>query len=338
MQAIGSFIEAHVAVAWVVLAVAFGVLAKCADLFVESSVSLANRLRIPKLVIGIVLVSLATTAPELSVSLMAALRGMPEMALGNAIGSVICNKGLGLALCAIISVSAVPVITHVLNTAGRFFLVVSGLCFLFVVFDCSLSRWEGVVLVALFGGYLYFLFRQHRGGAFADEVDMEATEDALRLTAPRLVGVFVVGLGGIILASNFIITSATTIARSFGVPEAVIALTLVALGTSIPEVATCVSAARKKHGELAVGNILGANIMNICWVAGASAAANPLVLSRKEVLFMFPAMFVIVGATFILLRTGYRLTRRQGFLLLALYAAYILSFFVVFRPGGAGNG
>ena len=337
MHGISSFIEAHVAVAWVVLLAAFAVLAKCADMFVESSVSLANRLRIPKIVIGIVLVSLATTAPELSVSLISALRGQPEMALGNAIGSVICNEGLGLALCAIFSVGSVAVIPHVLNTAGRFFLAVSVLCFAFVIFDGSLDRWEGLVLVILFAGYLWFLFREHRGGRYVDEVDLEAVGDHLQIPLPRVLGLCALALAGIILASNFIVTSATTIARSFQVPEAVIALTLVALGTSIPEVATCITAARKGHGELAVGNILGANIMNICWVAGASSIAHALVLSKKELFFMFPAMFVVVITTFVALRSDYKLTRRQGFVLLALYVMYILSFFVVFRPGGGGS-
>lgn len=337
MDLIHSFIAGHVWAAWITLAVAFAVLAKCADLFVESAVSLANRLRIPKLVIGIVLVSLATTAPELSVSLIAALRGAPQMALGNAVGSVICNAGLGLSLCAVFSAAAVPVIPHILKTAGRFFLTVSGLCFLFVLFDGTLSRWEGAALVALFAGYLAFLYRQHRGGRFAGDIDPDAVEEHLHLPLPRLLVVLAVALGGIILSSSFIVTSATAIARSFGIPEAVIALTLVALGTSIPEVATCVTSARKGHGDLAVGNILGANIMNICWVAGASSLANALVLTRKEILFMFPAMFVIAGTTLWALRTGYRLTRAQGFLLLGLYAAYLVSFFLVFGPSAAGS-
>ena len=336
MDIVHSFIEGHLWAAWVTLIIAFGVLAKCADLFVDSAVALANRFHIPKVVIGIVLVSLATTAPELSVSLIAAVRGEPEMALGNAIGSVICNKGLGLALCAIFSAAAIPVIPHVLKTAGRFFLGVSVLCFLFVIFDLSLSRWEGAVLVILFAGYLVFLYRQHRGGRFAEDVDPDAVEDPLRLPLPQVLLLFAVGLGGIVIASSFVVTSATTIARSFAIPEAVIALTLVALGTSVPEIATCVTSARKGHGDLAVGNIMGANIMNICWVAGASSLANALVLTRKEVMFMFPAMFVVAGTTLVALRMGYRLTRRKGFLLLGLYVAYLVSFFLVFGRSAAG--
>ena len=135
-------------------------------------------------------------------------------------------------------------------------------------------------------------------------------------------------------SSHFIVTSATSIARFIGIPEAVIALTLVAIGTSIPEIATCVIAARKNEGALAVGNILGADILNICWVAGLSAVANPLTLSTKEIAFMFPSMFIIVGSMLVMLRAGYRLTRLKGSVLLLLYVVYIVSFFFVFPPAG----
>ena len=332
MQFLEALIAEHISAAWICLILAFGVLARSADLFVDSSVSLANRFRIPRLVIGIVLVSLATTAPELSVSLMSALHGKPEMALGNAVGSVICNKGLGLALCALIAGTAIPVIPHVLNTSGSFLLFVSLLAFGAVLPDCTLGRFEGLILVGLFFGYLAFLFRQHRIGRFHDDVDMEAASDHLHVSGPRLVFLFLIGLAGIIVSSRVVILSATSIAVWIGIPEAVIALTLVALGTSIPEVATCVSAARKKEGALAVGNILGANIMNICWVAGFSAVVNPLSLERRELLFMFPAMCIILVVSLAMLRMGYRLTRRQGIVLLALYAAYLVSFFIVFPP------
>jgi len=330
MHWLNGWIESSVPLAWVFLGGAFVLLAKSADMFVESSVSLANRLRIPRLVIGIVLVSLATTAPELSVSLMAAFRGSPEMAMGNAIGSVICNKALGLSLCAVLSTAAIPIIPHVLKTTGMFFLAISVLIFAFVVFDNTLGRAEGAVLVGLFSGYMYFIYRQHRGGAFKEELDLEAAEEALCMPAQKLTLIFIAALAGILFSSNIIITSATTIARSFGIPEALIALTLVALGTSIPEVATCVAAARKGHASLAVGNILGANIINLCCVAGGSALINSLLLERKEIMFMFPAMFVIVAVTFGFMRAGYRLTRRQGYVLLALYGIYIAGFFFVF--------
>jgi cation:H+ antiporter len=331
METVQQAIQNNLALAWITIVIAFVVLARCADLFVDSAVRIANRLQVPKLVIGIVLVSLATTAPELSVSLMSALRGQPEMALGNAVGSVICDDGLALALAGVIAVAPIAIMPVVLRTSGFFLILVQLLAFIFVVFDGALERAEGALLLGLFAAYIFFLYRQHKRGRFKD--GLEAAEVAgPRKSAVKLALAFVIAVAGIIAASEFVITSATAIARSFRIPEAVIALTLVALGTSIPEVATCIAAARKGHGTIALGNILGADIMNICWVAGASAIANDLVVSKKQILFMFPSMFVIVGAMLIMLRMGYRLTRKKGIILFALYVVYLASFFKVFPP------
>lgn len=332
MHGIEEFIQNNPISAWPVLIVAFIILSKCADLFVDSAVALANKFSIPKLVIGIVLVSLATTAPELAVSLMSALKGNPEMAMGNAIGSVICDDGLALAFAGILSATPILVMPRVLKSSGLFLLFIEIVIFLFVCFDYTLSRTEGIILVALFVSYIIMLFRQHKKGLLKDDLETEESEDLKQSSTMKIAAVFILGLAGIILASEFIVVSATTIARSLSIPESVIALTLVAFGTSIPEVATCISAARKKHGDIAVGNILGADIMNICWVAGASAIANDLTLGKKEIFFMFPAMFIIVAAMLIMLRKGYSLTKRKGYILLGLYIIYIASFFVLFPP------
>jgi len=319
----------HVAWAWVAMAAAFAVLAKCADLFVDSAVGIADRLRIPKLVIGIVLVSVATTSPELSVSMMAALKGNPEMALGNAVGSVICNCGVALALCGAFSKAPVPVLRHAFRAAGGF-LVFSGiLAFLFVARDGTLSRLEGGILLLCFAGYLGYLVRQYRAGGMKEAVEAENTGPSKHPLL--LAALFAVGLGGVILSSKFVVVSSVKIAVHMGVPEAVVALTLVALGTSIPEVATSVVSAIKGQGALSVGNILGANIMNICWVAGASALANPLSLSRREIYFMFPAMFIMVAVTLFVLHTSAALSRREGTVLFGVYLVYLVSFFVIFQ-------
>ena len=254
MQSIDLYIQANVLMAWLVLIVSFVVLFKCAELFVDNSVALAKRLKVPKLVIGIVLVSLATTAPELSVSLIAALRGSPEMALGNAIGSVICDDGLALALAGVVTLSPIAVIPSVLKSSGIFLIIISILTFSFVAFDNTLNRYEGVILVILFACYMTYLYRQHKNSKPEDE-----TGDIEKTSPVKLFAMFALALGGIILASEFVITSATAIARSFNVSEGVIALTMVAFGTSVPEVATCITASRKGEGSIAVGNILGAD-------------------------------------------------------------------------------
>lgn len=325
-------IQSNVFVAWAALAAAFFLLFKCADLFVDVSVALANRFRVPRLFIGIVLVSLATTAPELSVSVIAALQGNPEMALGNAIGSVICDDGLALAICGILAPLPIMISPALLRTTGVFLIGVQLTVFFFTIFDYTLNRWEGAILVTLFAGYITFFFKKHRNAE--SEHEMGLIETASGLTDPliKMFGLFVCALAGILIASEIVITSATAIARSLHIPEVIIAMTLVALGTSIPEVATCVTAARKGEGALAVGNILGADILNICWVAGASAIVNNLALGRKDILFMFPAMFIIVGVMLAALRINHSLTRRKAFVLLGLYGVYLLIFFIVFSP------
>jgi len=330
MSIMHDLIQGSIVIAWIVLLAAFAVLVKTADVFVDGAIAIANKLRIPTLVIGIFMVSLATTVPELAVSLISALRGNPEMALGNAIGSVIADDGLALGLAGVVATAPILVIPHVLRTAGAFLIFIQGLCFIFVVSTGSLQRWEGAVLVALFFAYSIYLFVQHRMGRFKGALDLEAIEHAEAGSVPKMLAMFVLGITGIIISANFVITSATTVARSLGIPESMIALTLVALGTSIPEVATSVSAARKGQGALAVGNILGADIMNICWIAGASAIANELVLSRKDIFFMFPAMFLVVGTMLLMLRSGYRLTKKKGVVLLLLYLAYLASFAVMY--------
>ena len=333
MEMIEGKIQASSIIAWIVLIISFLVLAKSADLFVDSAVSVADKFNISKLIIGLVLVSFATTAPELCVSLTAALKGNPEMALGNAIGSVICNTGLALGAAGILAPSAIKVMPKILKTSGFFLLFVAILCFLFLLKDYTLSFIEGGVLLLMFMIYLIYMFREYKSGRIEmNSSDAEPSETLKKMTIPTISIIFIIGLIGILIASEFIVISATSIAHTLHIPEAVIALTLVALGTSIPEVATCIIAARKGHGEIAVGNIIGANILNICWVAGASALANPLELSHRELFFMFPAMFIIVTAMLIVLRTHYHLTKKEGALLLALYAVYIASTVIFFPP------
>jgi len=321
---------------FLILAVCFAVLAKSADLFVDSAVGIAKKFSVPKMIIGIFLVGLATTAPELAVSMMSAVRGNPELALGNAIGSVICDDGLAMAAAALFTAGTISIIPAVLKTAGVVLIAVDILAFLFILPDNTLGRVEGGILLACFGLYTLFIIKTGKKTTDALIPDAEIKDieqDIKGKPIHVLVVMFLLGLTGIIGSSHFIIESAVKIAEMFHIPETVIALTLIALGTSIPEVATCIIAARKGHGEIAVGNIIGADILNICWVAGASAVANPLTVGRKEIIFMFPAMFVIVGAMLLMIRTGYRLKRIHGFMLLSLYIVYIILTIFFFPPG-----
>ena len=333
MQYVADFIQnGPVLIAWFALAASFVGLTRFADIFVESAVAIAEKFRVPKIVIGIVLVSLATTAPELSVSLMSALSGSPEMALGNAVGSVVCNCGLALGLCGMIAARPIHVLPGVLRSTGGFLIATSILIVVFVFPNRSLDRWEGAVLILMCAGYIGFLIDRQRKGKLRAAIALDALEDEVGLPVRRLFLLLALSLGGILLCSRIVIASVIPIAVSFHIPKSAIALTLVAFGTSVPEVATSIMAARKGEGDLAVGTILGANIMNICWVAGASALVTNLTLDNRDFYFMIPSMLIVVGLTLFLLRTHDELRRKEGVLLTGFYLTYLVVFFLVFRP------
>ena len=316
----------NVFVAVGLLVVCFLVLLKCADWFVEGAVGIAEYLNVSKIVIGIVLVSLATTAPELAVSVLSALEGHPEMALGNAVGSVIVDDGVALALGILVAGSPILINPHILKTTGIFLIVVD-LAAYAMAFDGTLDRVEGGVFVLIFGAYLVFVYVTRRRSSEAEAPQMEDLAEIEKAVSGRslraLIFWFGVGLAGVLLASEGIVKSAVVIAKFLDVSEAVIALTVVAIGTSLPEIATAVTSARKGHGEIMVGNILGADILNICWIAGASALVNPLAIDPGVIHFSFPAMLVIVASMLIMMRTRHRLSRGEGIFFLALYGIYL---------------
>ena len=313
------------------MVVSFAILAKCADWFVEGALEIARRLHAPPILIGIVIVSIGTTAPELAVSVQAALAGRAEYALGNAVGSVIYDDGIALPLAALLAPAAIVIDKRVLRSSAVFLIAIDILAYT-LCFDGTLDRGEGLVLVLGFAGYLYFLYwdqKRRRG-------EVEVLPEAGGKGRVRIL-LFFVGLAGVLVSSEWIVDSAPVVARHFGVPDVVIALTLIALGTSVPEIATCIVSARKGQGALAAGNILGADILNICWIAGASAIANPLTVGAPVIHFMFPSMLVIVLTMLALMRLGWNLNKWKGLVLLGLCAVYLIMLFV-YNPGALPAG
>lgn len=331
----------NLAVSIVVIVVAFGVLSYCADFLVDGAVGVARRLRVPKIVIGIVLVGFATTSPELTVSLLAALRGHPELALGNAIGSVIVDDAVALGLGIVVAPVAIAVDSKVLKTTGLFLAAVALVSFALAA-NGTVSRLEGAALLAIHAAYLTAVLivegrrrRRRAGEAEPEEAGAELEDHGkpggLGVQVLRLLG----GVAGIVVASELLVESATFVAQVVGASEAIIGLTIIAVGTSLPEIATCISASRRGHGDLALGNILGADILNLLWIIGASALANPIRVERGIVFFSFPWMLLIVGTMLLLCRIGYRLPRWKGLLLVGLYLIYLAMTIVGFYLNGA---
>ena len=312
------------------MVVAFAILAKSADWLVEGAIEIAQRLHVPPMLIGIVLVSLGTTAPELAVSIKAALSGQAAMALGNAVGSVIYDDGIALPLAALFAPVVILIDRTVLRSAAIFLIAVDIVAYILCL-DGILGRWEGGVLVLGFVIYLFYTYweqkkRRKDGTVAAPEVETGSGQRSWLVIFLLFCG----GLGGVLISAEWIVVAAPIIAEAFGVPSVIVALTVVALGTSIPEIATCIIAARKGQGSLAVGNILGADILNICWVAGASAMVNPLDVGIKVINFMFPSMLVVVLAMLGLMRIGFRLEKWKGGVLLVLCVVYLIVLYAYF--------
>ena len=321
----------------IALALAFVAISYGAKFLVDGSVGIAFRLRVPKIIIGIVLVGFATTAPELTVSLLAALRGLPELALGNAVGSVIVDDALALALGAIVAPLAIRVDSRVLKTTGLFLLAIAVTAFILAI-NGTVSRLEGLALVCCYIAYLsaVLVVERRRRRTATEPPDEELGEHVKPGGVPRQLLRLAGGVAVVIVSSEVLVESTTFVALRLGVPLEIIGLTIIAIGTSLPEIATNITASRRGHGDLALGNILGADILNILWIIGTAALANPIQVDQRVVLFSFPWMLLVVGTMLLLCRLRYRLTRWKGVVLVAIYAVYLTSTVLLFYRGGGG--
>jgi len=315
-----------------IIAVSFFILAKSADFFVESAVGIAYRFGIPHMLVGIFVVGFATTAPEIAVSAQSAFLGHPEIAFGNALGSVIVDDGVALALAGLVAPAVILVNKAILNTSG-IFLIAIDIIALVMAWGGYISRTEGMILIGLLFLYLGFVIYSEKRRklnmiAVDEELEQHQYDSALRLAVT-----FLAGLAGVLLASRFLIDASVFLAHAAGISETIIGLTIIAIGTSLPEISTCIVAARKGHGELAVGDIIGADILNILWIIGVSATITPIRVAQKTVIFSFAAMFIVVGAMLVMLRIGYRLDKKRGVVLLGLYAVYLVVSIRLFFTG-----
>jgi cation:H+ antiporter len=310
---------------------------KGGDLFVASSVRIAALLRVPRVLIGTTLVSLATTSPELVVSVTASLRGEPGLAIGNAVGSCIANIALIVGTVAVLRpVSVVPVPIR----APFWIMVGLGLLVFGMTVDLRLGFGRGIILVLLAAGYVVFDFYRHKTGRAPEEAaEVEVLEEGLAGT-PRFrdtgVGstlVFATGAAMVIVGSRFLVDSGISIAGALGVPPIVIGLTVVAIGTSLPEYVTAIVSTMKGVSDLSVGNILGANILNLGLIVGASAMIHEVEMSRVTQLYNFPVMLLVMGLLGVSLLVRRRLSRGPGGLLLGVYAAYVTGLTVLAALG-----
>ena len=304
--------------------VGFALLVWSADRFVDGAAATAGHAGIPPLVIGMVIVGFGTSAPEMVVSAMAAIDGKPELALGNALGSNIVNTGLILGITALIAPIAVH--SQVVRRELPLLLAISvlaGLLFL----DLSLTRLEGAILLAgFFGliGWTVFTALRNRGDVLAAETEQELAAHAMPLG--RALFWLVVGLVLLIVSSRILVWGAVTVAEALGVSDLVIGLTIVALGTSLPELAASVIAARKGEHDIAIGNVVGSNMFNLLAVVGIAGVIAPLPEMPEAVLYRdWPVMAAMLVALFVMaygFRGQGRINRVEGSVLLLAYTLY----------------
>ena len=301
------------------IALGFALVAKGGDFLVDSSIEIGRALRIPQFVIGGTLVSLATTAPELVVSATASTMGNSGIALGNAIGSCICNIGLIVGTVALIMPVEVDRVDFVKRAA---WMVAGGALVVVFSWDLSMGRTYGAVLLAGAGAYLLWdLVGIVRARAASDAVGAEAD------SSEKIRGAFGwFSLGGvfILLGSRLLVTSGQGLAEALGIPSAIIGFSIIAIGTSVPEFVTGVTAARKGVPDLSLGNIIGANVLNLFLVVGSSGTIAPIVVDPFSQWYAFPWLgLFFVAIVGIVLKNGV-VRRAAGVGLLLLYALYAI--------------
>lgn len=302
-------------------------LIKGGDWFVDGSVGIAHRLNVPDLLIGATVVAIGTTLPEVMVSATSAFEGVSDIAYGNAIGSVICNTALISALTIAVSPSEVDGKTF--KTPVIFFFIAAVFYAVIAYTSGYFSRMAGIILLAMFVVYIILSVMQAKRSTVSPAAAEEAAaaEDASVL---KLCLLLVVGAALIALGAKLLVDNGTLIAEFLGVPDSVIALTFVALGTSLPELVTAITSLVKGHATLSLGNIVGANLFNLVLVSGMAVTISPFgVPVEKTVAGLnaslvvdIPLMFFVMAfMTLPALKTG-KLARYQGIILLALYAAF----------------
>ena len=305
----------------VLLVVGFVFLVKGADLFVEGSSSVAKKLRIPSLIIGLTIVAMGTSLPETAVSVSASMQGNNAVAVSNVVGSNIFNLLVVVGVCAIMTPVAVAKDALVKDIPTSLAAAVLLLGLGVGVTAMTLGRIEGVIMAVLFICYIATMvitaMKARKAGKAVEE------EEIKLLPIWQCIVYIVIGIAGIALGGDWVVDGASTIASAFGISQNIIGLTIVAVGTSLPELVTSVVAARKNEVDMALGNAVGSNIFNILMVLGIASLISPITISMLDV-FDIICIIGVTIAVWIMAWTRKRLDRKEGIIMVAVYAAYMV--------------
>lgn len=288
-----------------------------AELMIRGAVDMALRARISPLVVGLTVVSIGTSAPELLVSLMAAMKGSNAIAIGNVVGSNIANISLVLGAC--ILIYPIPVERDAHRIHWPVMMVVS-LLFTAMFWNDDVARWEGALLVLILAAYVFWMVWSSRKACG------QPGAQPVEVTTPvwRSLVFLVVGIAGLALGADWFVEGAVGIARNAGVSEQMIGVTIVALGTSMPELVTSLMAALRKQSDISIGNLIGSNIFNLLGIIGVSSMVLPIRADHESFLMDMGFMLFISLLLYPLMRLGRRLGRWQGLVLLGCYVAFMV--------------
>ncbi len=291
------------------------------ECLVRGAAQLARQLGVAPLVVGLTIVAFGTSAPEIAVSIRSAARGHDALAVANAVGSCIMNVLVVLGLAAL--VRPLRVSRNIQRIDAPFMVFFTAVFLLFAVDDGRIDRWQGLFFVGSIVLYTAFTYLESKRQP--DIVAEEYEHDPRQKPRPWPVNLLavIIGLVGLTQGADLIVQGAVGLARSLGVSPRIIGLTIVALGTSLPEMATCIVAARRNQPDIAIGNIVGSNIFNILAVIGLSASIYPLKVPQSTINLDAPVMLATAVLMIPIMRTGRRVSRTEGLLLLACYGGYL---------------
>ena len=312
--------------------VGFFLITKGADIFIDCTVKIGRKTGISELILGATIVSFATTLPELTVSVFASIDNYTTMSLGNAVGSIICNTGLILGLVVIISPFKVD---KNMFSSKSIILLISVLTLMVLGANRSISRGDGLILIVLLIVFMYSNIKSVSGKNRINSPNNMQSNSCDNIKSSKhenlKVGVlFILGLIMMVVGSKLLVDNGVKIANSIGVPQGIISLTVIALGTSLPELVSSLTAIKKQHHGISVGNILGANILNIVSVIGISSLINDLPILSQNMRIDFEFMTIILLILILPTIKSGKLYRVQGLLLLSSYIIYITTLYFMY--------
>ena len=306
--------DASIIIQFVLLIVGFVFLIKGSDFFVDGASSIASLLKIPTIIVGLTIVALGTSAPEAAVSITSSLTGSNALAVSNVIGSNMFNILMVIGIAALLGELVME--KQVLEKDLPFLVGITLLWAIFIVIGWDITNIEGIILLAIMVAYIAYLVYSTKKSGGATEVEKP------KYSLPYSIIFILVGLAGIVIGGDFVVDSASAIAIAFGMSETLVGLTIVAIGTSLPELVTSLTALRKGENQMVIGNVIGSNIFNILFVLGASSAISAIPLSSSMLIDVILMIFVTV-LCFIFGKTQEKYDKKEGAILVILFIAYM---------------